>query len=157
MVTSTNSYLIVTKPTTLSRISAVVCRAPLFMMTVVFTLISFRYLSDTVGAAAAVGIKLASPGGITTARVGFGAFPLALAILAFASLISPRWRLPGLYMVLTIDSLVMAVKACSIITVHSSASARLFAPEAVLFILSLFAIRLQSEALQPAVTECGLR
>jgi hypothetical protein len=156
MATSTNSYPIATKPTRLSRISAVVCRAPLFMMTVVFTLISFRYLSDTVGAAAAVGIDLASPGGITTARVGFGAFPLAFAILAFVSLVSARWRLAGLYMVLTIDSIAMAVRACSIITVHSAASARLFGPEAVLFILSLFAIRLESVAVQPA-SECGRR
>ena len=34
------------------------------MMTVIFSLISFKYLSDPVGSAAAAGINFTSPGGI---------------------------------------------------------------------------------------------
>jgi len=60
-----------------SFITGVLRRAPLVMMTVVFTLISFRYLHDPVHAAGAVGISFTSPGGIVIARVGFAAFPLA--------------------------------------------------------------------------------
>ena len=148
MVTSPSSYSIASKYTGSARVSAVLRRVPLVMMTVIFTLISFKYLTDSVGAAASSGISFTSPGGITIARIGFGAFPLAFAILAFASLIVARWRLAGLYMVLTVDGAVIAVRAFSIVAVHSAASARLFAPEAALLILSLIAIRLESAALQ---------
>ena len=102
------------------------------MTTVIFTLISFRYLAHPVRAAAEAGIAFTSPGGITIARVGFAAFPLSLAILAFASLISARWRLAGLYMVFAVDSVVMAVRIVGFWLDHSTASAPLLAPEAVL-------------------------
>lgn len=148
MATSVHSYSVATKPVGSSRIAAVFRRLPLIMMAVIFTLISHRFLSNTVPAAAAEGISFTSPGGITIVRVGFGAFPLSLAVLAFASLLSARWRLAGLYMVLTLDSIVIAVRAFSIFAVHSAASARLFAPEAVLLVLSFIAIRLESAALQ---------
>lgn len=148
MVTSAHSYPAARRPTRSSLVPAILRRVPLVMMTVVFTLISFRNLSNTVAAAAAVGISFTSPEGITILRVGFGAFPLALAILACVSLVSARWRLAGLYMVLTVDSVVIAVRALSIVTVHSAASARLFAPEAVLLILSMVAIRLESGAIR---------
>ena len=118
------------------------------MATVIFTLISFRYLAHPVRAAAEAGIAFTSPGGITIARVGFAAFPLSLAILAFASLISARWRLSGLYMVLTVDSSVMAVRILGFWLDHSTASALLLAPEAVLLTVSIIAIHLES-SVQP--------
>ena len=83
MVTSAHSYPVTTKSAGASRLGAVIRRAPLIMMTVIFSLISFRYLSNPVGGAAAVGISFTSPGGVTIARVGFAGFPLAFAILAF--------------------------------------------------------------------------
>jgi hypothetical protein len=116
------------------------------MMLVIFSLISVRYLSNPVGAAATVGISFTSPGGITIARVGFAAFPLSMAILAFASLLSARRRLAGLYMVLTVDAVVMAVRIFGMLVDHSTASADLFAPEAVLLTLSIIAIRLEAVA-----------
>jgi hypothetical protein len=119
-------------------------RAPLVMMTVIFTLISFRFLSDPVRAAAAVGISFTSPGGVTVARVGFAAFPLAIAILAFSCLISARRLLAGLYMVLTVDAVVIAVRILGIALDHSTESARLLAPEFVILTLSIVAIKLES-------------
>jgi hypothetical protein len=120
-------------------------RAPLVMVTVIFTLISARYLSDPIRAAAAVGISFTSPGGITVARVGFAAFPLAFAILAFSCLISARRLLAGLYMVLTVVAVVIAVRILGMALDHSaSQSARLLAPEFVLLTLSVIAIRLES-------------
>ena len=124
-------------------ISAVLRRAPLVMITLIFTLISFRYLADPVASAAAAGIAFTSPGGITIARVGFAAFPLSFAILAFASLISEKRHLAGLYIVLTVISVVVAVRIFGILVDHSTDSAPLLAPEAVLLTLSVLAIRLE--------------
>jgi len=112
--------------------------------------ISFKYLSNPVGAAAAVGINLASPGGVTIGRVAFAGFPLSFAILAFASLVSARRRLHGLYMVLTVVSVVMAIRIFGMLAVPSTERARLLAPEAVLLILSFVAIPLESGAVRRA-------
>lgn len=132
------------KPSGSLRIVFFLRRAPLLMVTIIFTLISVRYLSDPVRAAAAVGISFTSPGGITVARVGFAAFPLSFAILAFSCLISTRRLLAGLYMVLTVAAVVIAVRILGIALDHSTESARLLAPEFVLLTLSLVAIRLES-------------
>ena len=139
-----SSYSVSARAGNSSRLAGVLRRAPLLMTTVIFTLISFRYLAHPVRASAEAGIAFTSPGGITIARVGFAAFPLSLAILALASLISPRWRLAGLYMVLTVDSVVMAVRILGFWLDHSTASAPLLAPEAVLLTLAIIAIRLES-------------
>ncbi len=143
MGTTIDSYSVSAGGGSSSRLAGVLRTAPLVMTTVIFTLISFRYLAHPVRAAAEAGIAFTSPGGITIARVGFAAFPLSLAILAFASLISPRWRLAGLYMVLTVDSAVMAVRILGFWLDHSTASAPLLVPEAVLLTLSVIAIRLE--------------
>lgn len=153
MVTPVHNYPVATKSGGSSRVAAVVRRAPLIMMTVIFTLIAFKYLSDPVGTAAAAGINFNSPGGVTIARVGFAGFPLSFAILAFTSLVSARRRLYGLYMVLTVDSVVMAVRVFGMLVVHSLESAHLLAPEAVLLILSLIAIRLEAAAQRGQATE----
>jgi len=143
-----NSYSVSAGAGNSSRLAGVLRRAPLVMATVIFTLISFRYLAHPVRAASEAGIAFTSPGSITIARVGFAGFPLSLAILAFASLISARWRLGGLYMVLTVDSAVMAVRILGFWLGHSTASALLLAPEAVLLTVSIIAIRLES-SVQP--------
>lgn len=148
MGTAIRSYSATVGTANSSRFAAVLRRAPLAMMTVIFTLISFRFLAHPVRAAAETGISFTSPSGITIARVGFAAFPLALAILAFASLISSRWRLAGLYMVLTVDSVVIAVRILGFWLDHSTASAPLLIPEAVLLTLSIIAIRLESSRLR---------
>jgi len=127
-----------------SRIAGVFRRVPLVMFTAIFTMISLRYLVYPVHYASEAGISFTSPGGITIARVGFAAFPLSFAILALISLLSSRWRLGGLYMVLTVDCLVMAVRILGFRLDHSTASARLLIPEAILLLLAIVAIRLES-------------
>jgi hypothetical protein len=130
-----------------SRITAVFRRIPLAMFTFIFAMISFRYLVNPVHYAAAAGISFTSSGGVTVARVGFAALPLSFAILALISLVSPRWRLGGLYMVLTVNSVVIAVRILGFQLDHSTASARLLLPETVLLILTIVAIRLESAPL----------
>ena len=84
-----NSYSVSARAGNSSRLAGVLRRAPLVMATLIFSLIGFRYLAYPVRAAAEAGIAFTSPGGITIARVGFAGFPLSLAILAFACLVSP--------------------------------------------------------------------
>jgi hypothetical protein len=148
MSTATQTYSVEMNPGPSSHITAVFRRIPLAMFTFIFTMISFRYLVNPVHYAAAAGISFTSSGGITIARVGFAALPLSLAILALISLLSPRWRLGGLYMVLTVDSVVMAVRILGFQLDHSTASARLLVPETFLLILAIVAIRLESARLR---------
>ena len=152
MSTATQAYSVSIDPGPSSRIAAVFRRIPLVMFTGIFTMISFRYLVNPVHYAAVAGISFASPGGIIVARVGFAAFPLSLAILALLSLFSSRWRLGGLYMLLTVDSVVMAVRILAFQLEHSTATARLLIPETVLLILLVVAIRLESAWLKRNAT-----
>jgi hypothetical protein len=131
------------EPTPSSRIATVLIRMPLAMVTVIFALISFRYLTALRETAAGVGIAFTSPDGITVARVGFAAFPLAFAVLALACLVSERRVLIGLYMVLALAAIVFVVRTFGIIVDHSGgANARLLVPEALLVGMSLLGIRL---------------
>ncbi len=133
-------------------LASVLRRAPLIMMTVIFTMISFRNLVQPVHSAAAEGIAFTSPRGVAIARIGFGALPLALAILALASLVSARWRLAGLFMVLTVDGVVILVRTLGMWLDQSSATAGLLAPEFVLLALAINAIRLESSVVRAGVT-----
>jgi predicted permease len=121
-----NSYSVSARAGNSSRLAGVLRRAPLVMTTVIFTLISFRYLAHPVRTAAEAGIAFTSPGGITIARVGFAAFPLSLAILAYTSRFSTRWRLADLYMVLTADSVVITVRVLGFWLDHSTATRPFF-------------------------------
>lgn len=126
-----------------SRAIAIVTRIPLTMVTVIFTLIASRYLIDPVGAASAAGIIFTSPGGVTVARVGFAAFPLAFAVIAASCLLSTRRVLSGLYMVLTLVGIVIAVRLLGMALEHSAETAKLLVPEVVLATLSLVGIGLE--------------
>lgn len=150
MSAATQTYSVEINSGGSSRIAAVFRRIPLVMFTAIFTMISLRYLVNPVHYAAAAGISFTSSSGITIARVGFAALPLSFAILALLSLFSTRWRLGGLYMVLTVDSVVMAVRILGFQLDHSTASVRLLIPETFLLILTIVAIRLESVRLRSA-------
>jgi hypothetical protein len=64
--------------------------------TLLFTAIALRGLLDPVGSSAVHAITLGSPAGVTVARVGFGAFPLAFAIILLGCLVAQRRLLAGL-------------------------------------------------------------
>ena len=90
-------------------------RFVLLAATLIFAVIGTRYSIDPVGAAAATGISLGSALAVSTMRVGFGAFPLGCALVAFACLISPR-RLPtGLSFVAAIFGVALAVRVLAIL------------------------------------------
>ena len=155
MSTATQAYSASIDPGPSSRITAVLRRIPLVMFTAIFTMISLRYLVNPVHYAAVAGISFTSASGITVARVGFAALPLSFAILALLSLFSSRWRLGGLYMLLTVDCVVIAVRILGFQLDHSTATARLLVPETILLILSIVAIRLESAWLKRNTTARG--
>ena len=127
-----------------SRAASILPRIPLVAATFVFGAIALRYLTDPIHAAAAAGIVFTSAGGITTARIGFAAFPLAFAILTASCLASRRRVLTGLYVVLTVVAVALAVRLLGIALDHSaSQSARLIWPEVALLVFSGVGVRLE--------------
>ncbi len=89
-------------------------RAALVPVVVIFVAVSARYLSDPVGASAALGMSLTSPQAVTTARIGFGAFPLGFAFFLAACLFSTRRLLTGLMLALTVAVVATVVRALGI-------------------------------------------
>ncbi|SRR5581483_6308490 len=145
MNASIQSYPAITKPSGLLRVAPVLCRLPLLIVAVVFTLISLRFLLNPVHAAAVAGISFTSPAGITAAKTAFVAFPLSFAMIAFASLLSSRRLLPGLYALFTTVAVGTTIRILSLLTDHSGKeSGRLLGPEFVLLVLFVIAIRLES-------------
>src|SRR6267378_7363851 len=92
------------------KISPWLIRLMLTPPTFIFAMIASRYLLNPVQAATAVGISFVTPLGMTIARVGFGAFPLACALFTFSCLISSRRLLTGLGFVATVMSAALVVR-----------------------------------------------
>jgi hypothetical protein len=112
--------------------------------TAIFSLIARQGLVSPAREMAARGIALESALGVTTARIGFGAFPLAIAFVLFCCLLSTRRHLAGLYFLVTLDAVVLVVRAiATVIDGPAAESVRLFIPEAMIFVLGLVAVYLQ--------------
>jgi hypothetical protein len=124
-------------------------------LTVVLILIAFRYLVDPVRAAAAAGIVFTSPGGLTVARVGFGAFPLGFVAFFLSCLFSHSRILLGLRTELKLLAIVVAVRIGAMVATHSTETAKLLLPEVVMAAFCMLAIRLERGRgrLQPLAAE----
>ncbi len=111
-------------------------RLLLLLPTAIFVMIGTRYMLNPIGEAASRQITLPSPDAISTVRIGFGAFPLAFAILTLACLVSTRRLLLGLQLVTTIVGVATAVRAFGILVDGAGVeSLRLLRVEAVLLAL----------------------
>ena len=111
-----------------------------FAATAILVMISERFLFDATAQAAARGITLSTPLGVTIARVGFGGFPLASAIITATSLFTGRVR-RGLWFIVILFGTVLAVRIVSGATNGSlAASVPLIIPEAVFIGLALIAL-----------------
>ncbi len=109
----------------------------LLLPTLVFTLLSFKFIADPVHAAAQSGITIGTGLGITDIRVGFGAFPLALAMVFAFCLVSERRLLTGLAVAATVMTVVLAVRLAGMLADHTvAASMKLVVAEAVFAVLS---------------------
>jgi hypothetical protein len=113
-------------------------RLVLAAATLIFTMIGLRYIADPVGASAVTGVILSSGQAATTTRIGFGAFPLALAIFSFACLLSSRRLLVGVTLVATVITTAILVRLFSIAADGVvPQSLRLFVPETAILLLSV--------------------
>ncbi|HEY6866010.1 MAG TPA: DUF4345 family protein [Candidatus Eisenbacteria bacterium] len=123
--------------TLLRRLASWVGAIVMLASVVILTLIGTRYLVDPVRAAAELQTSFASPAGVTSMRIGFGAFPLALAAILAACLLAPRRRLAGLAIVATVMGLAALARVVGIaIDGPAAESIRLLRPEVAMLALS---------------------
>jgi hypothetical protein len=130
------------------RLSPWINRVVLALSVIVFARIGFRYLIDPIGAEAAVGGTLAAPMAVTTARIGLGGFPLALALFNLTCLLSRRRFSPGVKLVAIVAFTAMAVRLYSLIVDGAvPESTKLFLPESFILIAALAALLLDRRGL----------
>jgi len=128
-------------------------RVILFAATAILVMISVKFLVDSSAQAAARGIMLSTPLAVTIARVGFGGFPLASAIVTATSLFTGRVS-RGLWFIVILFGTVLAVRAVSGATNGTlAASVPLIIPELVFVGLSIItlAIGRSSEETRAAI------
>jgi len=119
-------------------------RAVLMMSTLAFVRIGLRHILDPVGAAAAVGGTLNATMAVTTARVGLGGFPIAIALFNLTCLMSPRRRAAGVRLVAIVAFTVIAVRLYSaVVDGGAPQSTKLFIPESVILVGSVTGLVLE--------------
>lgn len=113
-------------------------RALLLAVTLLFTMIGWRYLSDPVGKAATDEITLGSIMAVSRLRVAFGAFPLGFAAILLWCLVSRQRLLHGLAALAAMIGIVTAVRGWGLVVDGSAAEAlKLLRVEAIVFSLSV--------------------
>ncbi|HET8889359.1 MAG TPA: hypothetical protein VFQ41_10680 [Candidatus Angelobacter sp.] len=116
-------------------------RTILLAVTIIFALISVKYITDPVHTAIASGIVAGSALAITTIRVGFGGFPLGSAIVILFCLSATRRLLMGLCFVTTVSGVILITRIFSVLVDHSSSgNVHLLVAEAILLTLSTIGI-----------------
>jgi hypothetical protein len=115
-----------------------------------FTVLALMGLNSPSEHLAVRGITLNSALGVTTARIGFGAFPLVAAIVLFGCLSSSRRHLAGLYFLIICDGIITFVRVIAVfVDGPVPGSVRLLAPECIILAISLAAVFLQFRARRP--------
>jgi hypothetical protein len=118
-------------------------RIVLIGATAILVLISAHFLLDTAAQSAARGIALTSPLGVTIFRVGFGAFPLASAIVTASSFGSVDRMRRGLWFIVILFGTVLVVRVGGAVSDGSlMESVRLIVPEVIFVALSAVALAL---------------
>jgi hypothetical protein len=104
-------------------------------------MIARKFILDPVGSAAVSQTRLDAPIAITNMRASFGAFPLACALVALASLTSRRLHLGGLAVMASVIGSVLLVRIAGILVDGTyQQSHRLLAAEGTLLGITLIAI-----------------
>lgn len=116
----------------------------LLAVAILFTMISLHYLADPVGRAATDDITLGSVMAVSRVRVGFGAFPLAIAVLLFACVASRKRTLHGLVAVAIVLGVATVVRGLGILIDGTAAEAvKLLRVEAIVWAVSVAGIGLE--------------
>jgi hypothetical protein len=119
-------------------------RVVLAAATLLFSTIAWRGLFDPVGASAVHEIALGSTAGVTVARVAFGGFPLAFAVIFLACLVSDRLLLVGLSVLAVVSVVVTAARVLGIVLDGPAPfSMHVLKPEVGLIALSITALLLE--------------
>jgi len=122
------------------RVMPWVSRAVLLAALTVLSLISSKFISHPVDAAAASNMTLGSPLAITNMRASFGAFPLGCALFVLVCLLTSNLRQTGLVFVALIVGTALVVRVFGIVADGTLAeSMRVLIAETVLLGLSLAA------------------
>jgi hypothetical protein len=128
-----------------ARFAPWIARIVLTMAFVIFTGIGLRYIGDPAGASAKTGVTLNTALGYTATRVGFGAFPLALALFSFMCLISRRLLFEGVRLIVVLCATVIGVRLYGTAADgFARESAVLFIPEVILLASSMAALLVES-------------
>jgi cytochrome b561 len=123
------------------RIAPIFARIVLLFQGIVLTLIASRSLLDPVAASAKDQIALGSPLAIVVSQIGFGAFPLAVAIFVLMCAFSARRLRTGLMFILIVDLTALLVRAHGVMQVGGFAENRgPFIGETVFSILAIAAL-----------------
>jgi hypothetical protein len=123
------------------RIAPWLGRLILLAVTVLFTTLAWPALVDPMQAAAAHGVSVDSAEALSRVRIGFGAVPLAAAIIAFLCLIWPRRILIGLYFVLIWVGVITMVRIFGVaINGPNEFDFRVLRPEIVILALTVASI-----------------
>jgi cytochrome b561 len=121
-----------------------VLRFILLAVAMLFTMIGLHYLVDPFGRAAADDIALGSVMAVSRVRIGFGAFPLAIAVLLFTCVVSRKRTLQGLVAVAIVLGVVTVVRGLGILIDGTAAEAvKLLRVEAIVWAISVAGIGLE--------------
>jgi hypothetical protein len=116
-------------------------RLILLVVTALFTTLAWPALVDPVQAAAAHGVSIGSVEALSRVRIGFGAVPLASAIIAFVCLVWPRRILTGLYFVLIWVGVITVVRIIGVtINGPNDFDLRVLRPEIAILALTIVSI-----------------
>ena len=116
-------------------------RIVLVLVAGILLLIARKYLFDPTGASAERGIVLSTGAGRTIARVGFGGFPLACAIVVAACVSAARRVRYGLWFVIALFGTVLFVRLAGAVADNSLAdNVPLIIPEVVFLTLTATAL-----------------
>jgi hypothetical protein len=107
-------------------------------------MIALRGLFNPVGSSAVHEITLGSAAGITVARVGFGGFPLAFAIMLLVCLVAERRLLTGLALLIVVAVVLTGARLLGLVLDGPAPfTMRVLKPEFVLVLASTAAFFLE--------------
>lgn len=116
-------------------------RAVLAFATLIFFLIGSKYILDPAAAAAASGMSLPTPLGLTNMRAGVGGFSIGCALITAVCLASRERLRLGLWFVLGMVAPILIVRLYGVVTDNTlEASRRILIAETLLLSLSAVAL-----------------
>jgi hypothetical protein len=119
-------------------------RVVLSAATLLMGSIGFRGLFDPVRMSAQHAITLGSAAGVTVARVGFGGFPMALAIILLACVAAERRLLMGLAILAVVAVVITAARLLGLALDGAAPfTVRVLKPEFALIVASMTALLLE--------------